>query len=177
VTPPGADLPAVTPAEVRPAHVRLRPLRWWDVERLVPVERELFGPTAWTPESFWSELAQPQTRWYLIAEGGAGELLGYAGLMVTGPEADVQTVAVAPAGQRRGIGALLVGELVGEAVRRGATSVLLEVRADNSTAIRLYRRHGFEQIAVRRRYYQPGDIDALVMQLRLATTGTDAPSA
>jgi len=46
--------------------------------------------------------------------------------------------------------------------------VLLEVRADNETAIRLYRRHGFEQISVRRRYYQPGDIDALVMQLRPA---------
>jgi [ribosomal protein S18]-alanine N-acetyltransferase len=45
--------------------------------------------------------------------------------------------------------------------------VLLEVRADNDAAIRLYERHGFERIAVRRRYYQPGDVDAHIMRRRL----------
>lgn len=148
--------------------LRLRPMRWWDVERVRPLERELFGGTAWTAESFWSELARPDSRCYLVVEDGpdGGAVLGYAGLMTTGSEADVQTLAVAPSAQGRGIGALLLRELLGEAARRGATSVLLEVRADNEAAIALYRRHGFEQIAVRRRYYQPGDVDALVMRLR-----------
>ena len=71
-----------------------------------------------------------------------------------------------PGAQGRGIGSLLLQALVDRAVRCGARSLLLEVRADNVAAIGLYRRHGFEQIAVRRRYYQPGDIDALVMRLR-----------
>jgi ribosomal-protein-alanine N-acetyltransferase len=157
--------------------VRLRALRWWDVERLIAVERGLFGPTAWTAEAFWAELAQPRSRWYVIAEGAAGELLGYAGLMVSGSQADVQTVAVAPAGQRRGLGARLVRELLGEAGRRHAASVLLEVRADNATAIRLYRRYGFEQISIRRRYYQPEDVDALIMRLVLgrAPSGGGGP--
>ena len=51
---------------------------------------------------------------------------------------------------------------------------MLEVRADNAAAIRLYRRHGFERLAVRRGYYQPGDVDAWVMRLRpvrLASSG------
>jgi ribosomal-protein-alanine N-acetyltransferase len=61
---------------------------------------------------------------------------------------------------------VLLDALVAEAARQGATSVLLEVRADNPAAIRLYERTGFERIAVRRRYYQPGDIDAHVMRLR-----------
>jgi ribosomal-protein-alanine N-acetyltransferase len=147
--------------------VRFRSLRWWDIERLISVERELFGPTAWTAEAFWAELAQARSRWYVIAEDRAGELLGYAGLMVSGSEADVQTIAVAPAGRHRGLGSQLVRALVDEAVRRGAASVLLEVRADNATAIRLYRRHGFEQISIRRRYYQPGDVDAVIMRKRL----------
>jgi ribosomal-protein-alanine N-acetyltransferase len=143
-------------------------MRWWDVERLMPLERELFGDTAWTAEAFWSELAHPDSRCYLVAEGDpdGDDILGYAGLMASGTEADVQTLAVAPSAQGRGIGALLLQALVGEAARCGARSVLLEVRADNDAAIALYRRHGFERIGVRRRYYQPGDVDAHVMRLR-----------
>ena len=144
----------------------IRPLRWWDVEALLPLEQELFGATAWTPEAFWSELAHP-SRWYVVADDGAGGVLGYAGLMVTGPDADVQTVAVAPAAQGRGLGAELLAALLHEAASREARAVLLEVRADNPRAVALYRRFGFERLAVRRRYYQPGDVDALVMRHRL----------
>ena len=141
----------------------LRRMRWWDIEPLIAVERELFGPTAWTAEAFWAELARPASRWFVVAEDHDGQLLGYAGLMVSGAQADVQTVAVAPAGRHQGLGDRLVRALLEQAGRRGAASVLLEVRADNPVAIRLYRRHGFERISIRRRYYQPGDIDAVVM--------------
>ena len=158
--------------------VTLRAMRWWDVEQLLPLERELFEATAWTPEAFWSELAHPGSRWYVVAEDRAGALIGYAGLMVNGSEADVQTVAVAPSVQGRGLGSTLVDALVAEAAGRGGTSLLLEVRADNDPAIRLYRRHGFEQISVRRRYYQPGDVDALIMRLRpLRARETGLPDA
>ena len=145
--------------------VAVRPLRWWDLADVVPLERELFGPTAWSPEVFWSELAQVESRWYAAAEH-AGRLVGYAGLMAGGAEADVQTVAVAPGAQRLGVGTALLTALLDEAVRRRAAAVLLEVRADNAPAIALYERHGFERISVRRRYYQPGDVDAWVMRLR-----------
>ncbi len=60
--------------------------------------------------------------------------------------------AVAPAAQGRGrrdAPAALRSST--EAARRGATSLLLEVRADNAARDRLYRREGFERIAVRRR--------------------------
>jgi len=156
-------------------------MRWWDVEVLLPLERELFGLTAWSAETFWSELAQSQTRCYLVAvevhdQGeGEGALLGYAGLMVSGPEADVQTLAVASPAQGRGVGGLLLRALVDEAVRRGAEALLLEVRADNAAAIGLYRRNGFEQLAVRRGYYQPGNVDALVMRRRPLRWPADLP--
>jgi ribosomal-protein-alanine N-acetyltransferase len=143
-------------------------MRWWDLDAVLPLERELFGPSAWTPEIFWSELAHPQTRWYVVAEDPSG-LVGYAGLLIPGPEADVQTVGVATSAQGRGVGALLVGALIAQARRRGATTLLLEVRADNQAAISLYRRLGFERIAIRRRYYQPEDVDAWVMRLRPLT--------
>jgi ribosomal-protein-alanine N-acetyltransferase len=145
--------------------VRLRAMRWWDLDAVLPLERELFGTSAWTPEIFWSELAHPQTRWYVVAEGSSG-LIGYAGLLVPGAEADVQTVAVAASEQRHGVGGVLVDALIEQAHRRGATGLLLEVRADNAPAIALYQQRGFERIAIRRRYYQPEDVDAWVMRLR-----------
>jgi ribosomal-protein-alanine N-acetyltransferase len=162
-------------------------MRWWDVATLLPTEQELFGASAWSAETFWSELAQRATRSYLVAEAdvdadvdaeveaGAG-LLGYAGLMLSGSQADVQTIAVAASAQGRGVGAVLLQALVDEALRRGAGALLLEVRADNEPAIRLYRRFGFDRLAVRRGYYQPGDVDALVMRRRplrraMATSG------
>jgi [ribosomal protein S18]-alanine N-acetyltransferase len=141
-------------------------MRWWDVEDgVLALERELFGSSAWTPETFWAELAHPRTRWYVVAQEGE-RLVGYAGLMVPGPEADVQTVAVSPSVQGRGVGGMLLDALIRQARDRGATTLLLEVRADNPAAIALYRGRGFERIAIRRRYYQPEDVDAWVMRLR-----------
>ncbi len=142
-------------------------MRWWDIETLMPLERELFGGTAWTPEMFWSELSHPETRWYVVAENPETmDVVGYAGLLAPGSEADVQTIAVAPHTQGQGVGRVLLDALIDQARERSATSLLLEVRADNDAAIKLYSRRGFERIAIRRRYYQPGDIDAWVMRLR-----------
>jgi [ribosomal protein S18]-alanine N-acetyltransferase len=75
-----------------------------------------------------------------------------------------------PAQRGRGLGDLLVGELLRLAAEDGAGSVMLEVRADNAAARRIYERHGFEEVSVRRRYYRcPGadDVDAVVMRRRL----------
>ncbi len=153
--------------------VTLRPMRWWDVEAVQALDADLFGPTAWPAATFWSELAAGPSRWYVVAElaeaGGRDEgavLAGYAGLLVSAGEADVQTIGVAPSAQGRGVGTRLLRALTERAARAGATSLLLEVRADNAAAIALYTREGFERVAVRRRYYQPGDVDALVMRLR-----------
>ena len=155
-----------SPPSGEAAGPRLRAMRWWDVEALLPLDRELFGSAAWSAETFWSELARGPDRWYVVAEDAQGAVLGYAGLMLGGSEADVQTLAVAPAARRRGIGRMLLRALLAEAERRGAGSVLLEVRADNEAAIALYAGHGFERIAVRRGYYQPGGQDAVIMRLR-----------
>jgi ribosomal-protein-alanine N-acetyltransferase len=145
--------------------VTLRPMRWWDVPAALDIERALF-PDPWTEATFWSELAGvPETRHYIVAES-TGDLVGYAGLFATRHTADVQTVAVAPDRQGLGLGAMLLIALLDEANRRRVDEVLLEVRADNEGATRLYTRFGFERVAVRRGYYQPGQVDAIVMRRR-----------
>lgn len=140
----------------------LRRLRWWDIEPVLALERELFTGDAWSAELFWSELAQHESRHYVVAADD-DRLVGYAGLAVTDDEAYVQTIAVAASEQRSGIGALLLAEVMAAATERGAERVGLEVRTDNTAAQALYRRFGFAPVGVRRGYYQPSGADALVM--------------
>lgn len=130
----------------------------------MPLEAELFGPWAWSEATYWAELAAPG-RWYQVAVDSSGAVCGWVGLARGKPDADVQTIAVAPGAQGRGLGQVLMGALLGEAERAGVSRVLLEVRADNVAAQKLYARCGFSQIAVRRRYYQPGDVDALILRV------------
>jgi ribosomal-protein-alanine N-acetyltransferase len=113
---------------------------------------------------FWSELAQRDTRHYLVADD-EGAIVGYAGLCAYAPhEAYVQTIAVAAARQRSGVGRALLQALLEEADRRRCDHVDLEVRADNERAVRLYEQHGFTRIGLRRGYYQPSGADAIVMR-------------
>ena len=144
----------------------LRPMRWWDVEAVQRIEADLF-PDPWSVEAFWSELAHvPETRHYLVAEDD-GVVVGYAGLRASAGQADVQTLAVARDRQGTGLGATLLRALLAEARERRAREVLLEVRAENTTAQALYAKAGFERIGIRRGYYRPGGTDALVLRLRL----------
>ena len=145
--------------------VVLERLRWWHVEGLLPIEAELFGDEPWTARTFWSELGQVDTRHYLVARDGDA-LVGYAGLCDYPDEAWVQTMAVAPQAQGRGLGTRLLVALLEEAARRGARVVSLEVRADNAPAQALYARHGFTRTGVRRGYYQPSGTDAWVLTRR-----------
>lgn len=144
----------------------LRSLRWWDVAALAALEQQLFEGDAWSAETWWSELAQAPSRWYacVVLAERPDEIAGYAGASVSGPDADVMTVAVAPWAQGRGVGGQLLRALVDAVADRGASQLMLEVGADNVAAQRLYARHGFERIAMRRGYYQGGD--AWTMRLR-----------
>ena len=147
----------------------MRPMRWWDIEAVMVIEHELFGDEAWTDTMFWSELAQRDTRMYLVEDSGQeAEVTAYAGLCAYPPhEAYVQTIAVASTAQNRGTGTALLRALIDEARRRGTAHIDLEVRADNEVAQRLYEHHGFGKIAIRRGYYQPSGTDAIVMRKEL----------
>jgi ribosomal-protein-alanine N-acetyltransferase len=160
----------VRPDSTRLDHgVRLRPMTKADMAAIIALERQLFPEDAWTPEMFAAEFAQPAARrLYLVAEA-ASTLIGYAGMMFTGgSQADVVTLAVNPARWGQGTGTALLTALVDEAGKRGYEEVLLEVREDNPRARQLYLRHGFTEAGIRRGYYQPSGVDAVVMRKELA---------
>ena len=148
--------------------ITVRPMRWWDIEPVMALEHALFGAEAWTDTMFWSELAEHDTRRYVVAVDGDEDLVGYAGLCTYPPhEAYVQTIAVALRAQRQRLGTRLLVDMIAESRRKGCRHLDLEVRADNRVAIKLYERHHFRAIGRRRAYYQPSGTDALVMRLDL----------
>jgi [ribosomal protein S18]-alanine N-acetyltransferase len=141
-----------------------------DLDSIMAIETAVFGSDAWSSETMRSELAHPQT-YYLVAfrldEPDAID--GYAGLLAPrkSEHAEIQTIAVAKAARRNGLGRILIDALLGEAQSRGTREVFLEVRADNPDAQRLYTSIGFSPIGVRKGYYQPEGVDAIVMRLIL----------
>jgi ribosomal-protein-alanine N-acetyltransferase len=137
-------------------------MRWWHIDDVLPLEEDLFVDDRWTARTYWSELAQLETRHYLVAVDGQA-VVGYAGLCDYPDEAFVQTIAVARQAQGNRLGSRLLQALLDEAAGRGQRRVLLEVRADNARAIALYERFGFRRTGVRRGYYQPSGTDAFVM--------------
>ncbi len=133
-----------------------------DLDQILRIEEDLFGPERWTAAMFRSEL--DAGRYYLVALADeADDVLGYAGLAVVMDEAWVNNLAVRRESQRQGVGRALLEALLAEAKRAGARRVMLEVADDNVAAQKLYAGYGFEPVAVRRRYYQPSNRDALVM--------------
>ncbi len=146
----------------------LRPMTTADLDSVLGLELALFGEEAWSRQMLAGELSQqPASRYYLVAEDDGG-IVGYAGLLAAGGQADVLTIAVATARWGQGIGSDLLERLLAEAVRRGCTEVFLEVRADNARAQRLYHWWGFAEVGIRRGYYQPSGTDAIVMRRELA---------
>lgn len=146
----------------------LREMRWWDIDRVLELEKNLFPEDAWSRGMFWSELAHARgpeaTRRYVVAEDG-DRIVGYAGLAASGDLADIQTIAAARDHWGTGLGGVLLTELLRAATTFECAEVMLECRVDNVRAQKLYERFGFEAIGFRRGYYQPGNVDALVMRL------------
>lgn len=186
----------VVPEGGLPAGFLLRPMTVWDIPEVLQLEQALFPLDAWPPEFYEAELAQagphgaddlagrPTTRDYRVVvrdetadpEAGhfPGDIVGYAGIMVAGDVADVQTVGTVAEVQGRGLGAAQLAWMVAESANRGAEALMLEVRASNEPARRLYARHGFAHIHTRRRYY-PGGEDALIMRRELTAADRPAP--
>jgi [ribosomal protein S18]-alanine N-acetyltransferase len=135
-----------------------------DLDAIMAIEKATFPDDAWSRSSMKAEL-RGEHGYYLAAVGDDG-LVGYAGLLAPegSDQADIQTIAVVESARGHGLGRALMDALLAEAERRGAEEVFLEVRADNGPAQHLYNVLGFERIAVRPHYYQPGDVDAWVMR-------------
>jgi ribosomal-protein-alanine acetyltransferase len=135
-----------------------------DLTTILGIEQVLFPDDAWPLDKFDDDLRSPYAR-FIVADD-AGRVVGYAIAqhLTSNDVADIQNIAVVESHRGRGIGAQLLDALVAWSVDQGATSIMLEVRDDNTVAQSMYAGRGFEVIATRAKYYQPAGVDALVMR-------------
>lgn len=141
------------PAAIRPAGRPELP----EIDRL----QRLCNPVPWGPRLLDATLSGPRA-FSLIAESG-GAAVGY---LVAQRLVDVWhllDVGVSPERRREGLGADLVGRLMGAAVRDRSEGVTLEVRVSNGGAIALYEGLGFLDMGRRPAYYSDNAEDALIM--------------
>ncbi len=116
----------------------------------------------WDVAAFATLLSQPGTMARLDPAGG------FVLARVAAGEAEILTLAVAPALRRQGRATALLRASLADAAAHGAEVAFLEVAAANVAALTLYARLGFAGAGTRRAYYKDGG-DALLLRMVLGS--------
>lgn len=144
---------------------RIRDLGPEDLDWVAEQEEAIFGPAAWSRVMIEDDFRFPGKRYIGVEDDGA--LAGYGMTSFDGEALHVLNLAVRADARNRGNGAALLTAMVEQARELGASEMWLEVRVDNEAAHTLYESFGFVPVRIRRRYYQPEDVDGIVMRLQL----------
>jgi ribosomal-protein-alanine N-acetyltransferase len=155
--------------------VVLRPMKSADVSTVARLEVESFS-TPWSAATFRTLLRRSGAELW-VAEIPVDGVIGYYVLWCIQDQGEVANIAVDERFRGRGIGAQLLDHALDVARSRGVESVYLEVRVSNERAAALYASRGFEQIGVRRNYYERPKEDARVLRKRIAPIAPSDPEA
>ena len=145
--------------------VLVRRLEQSDIDQVLALAGSLKEAPRWTREVYANAAdrhASPQ-RIALVAEDSQDRLLGFAITLLIPPQAELETIGVAPAAQRKGIASLLFGRMIKELERLQITEVMLEVRESNRAARAFYGSLGFVESGRRQGYYTEPQEDALLL--------------
>lgn len=145
----------------------MRQMTLADIDAVFAIEQAVQA-YPWTRGNFGDSLAGGYT---CFVDEADGEMRGYVILMPAVDEAELLSIGVAAAHQRKGLGRKLLREMLEFACAKKMQRIFLEVRPSNTAAVALYRSAGFVEVGVRRGYYQNlnGSEDALVMACELAS--------
>ena len=146
----------------------LEPATPFHAAALAAIHAAAFPPGArWGQDAMALQLGLPGAFGFIDAAGGC--VLA----RVAADEAEVLTLAVAPAARRQGLARRLLEGAVAEAGARGAASMVLEVATSNEAARALYAGFGFHEVGRRRGYYAGGE-DALILRAPIDPCGSAA---
>jgi ribosomal-protein-alanine N-acetyltransferase len=144
-----------------PSKPVILPMDSVDLDEVVELEKICFLDP-WSHASFAAELSAGSCSWCRVLRLD-DRLAGYMIVWFVEDEAHLANIAVPPWARNRGYAQRMLDDLYGEAYLRGSRMVVLEVRASNHAAVRLYERNGFIPGGIRKDYYRRPKEDALVM--------------
>jgi ribosomal-protein-alanine N-acetyltransferase len=153
--------------------VYLRDYRVHDLEAMFQLDVVCFAPEFRFDRASMQAFAEERGAIVLVAEGMDGGLAGFVIVhlerVAMGWRGYVVTLDVAEEWRRRGLAGRLMREAEARAVAAGARWMELHVFTGNAAAIRFYERLGYEQIAMRRRFYGADGLDAFVYRREIAS--------
>lgn len=121
-------------------------------------------------DDFWSynilkqELENGKSKYFVAKQ--ENEIVGFAGIMLIIDEVSIMNIVVKKDKRNLGFGSLLLEKIIDFSKIHNATSITLEVNEKNIPAIKLYKKYGFKQVGLRKKYYNNED-DAILMDLVL----------
>ncbi|WP_160724917.1 ribosomal protein S18-alanine N-acetyltransferase [Bacillus sp. USDA818B3_A] len=142
-----------------------RYMRDEDIDKVLEVEHASFT-TPWSREAFYNEIHNNKFAVYIVLEEDH-KIIGYCGSWIVIDEAHVTNIAILPEFRGKKLGGALLAKLMTTAREMGAKSMTLEVRVTNHVAQSLYRKFGFQNGGIRKRYYSDNQEDALIMWVNL----------
>jgi [ribosomal protein S18]-alanine N-acetyltransferase len=161
-----------TAPELLSPEVAIRPMRATDVGEVVAIEHASYQ-FPWSEGIFRDCL---RVGYVCRVVTLSRQLTAYGVMSFGASEAHILNLCVDEAHRCRGVGKRLLGVLIERATAGGMNQAFLEVRPSNTAAIRLYLALGFEQVGMRRGYYQAasGREDAAVLKRVLRAAGLPA---
>lgn len=143
--------------------IEIVPMQRRHLDGLVETEEEAFN-SGYARKTFEKEF-ENKIAIYLVAEQNS-QVVGYIGVWNICGAADIIDVAVAKEFRRQGIGRMLLSEMIDVCREKGVFEINLEVRVSNHAARELYKKSGFIENGLRKRYYENTE-DAILMTKKL----------
>lgn len=158
-----------------PGALRITELLASDIPEVAAIE-QCSNPEPWTRESFLEELLKPHSFLQVarVREGHGEIVAGFMCFWLVADEIQILNVAVHEAYRRQGIGRALMLDCLHFGVERKARKAVLEVRASNLAAQRLYASLGFVAVGQRPDYYGGLREPAVLMELKVAEASIEA---
>jgi ribosomal-protein-alanine N-acetyltransferase len=133
-----------------------------DFRDILKIEKEAFSPQNPAYDLF---VYLSHSTDLLVADIG-GNVVGYIAVMDMNDSSKIISFAVKKEFRGHRVGSMLMDTAIQKCKERGKKSIILEVRASNERAQKLYKKKGFKVIDVIPGYYRDGE-DAYLMVLDL----------
>lgn len=118
----------------------------------------------WKPSVLETELSSPNRRYMMLKN--SNEIAAFIGILINANEMEIMNIVVKKLERKKGYASQLLNETIEFARENNFARILLEVNANNISAIKLYEKFGFKQNGIRKGYYNGSD-DAILYELKL----------